>query len=71
MKIKLTFMQSNVAVVKSIGKLIVTMVIAQVINLFMLEEKCLSMIHAQNGKKGNGKRSKHNKVKNFRFAWTC
>ena len=57
MKIKLTFMQSSVVDVKSIGRLIVTMVIAQAINLFTREEKCLSMIHAQNGKKENGKRS--------------
>ena len=69
-KIKIIFMLSSVGVVKNIDKQIGIGGIAAVMSLCTVVEKCLSMIHAQSGKKENGNKQKHNKNQNLRCART-
>jgi hypothetical protein len=55
MKSSIIFTTNNVADARSIEESIRTGGIVLIMNPFMEGEKCLSMTHAQNGLKGNGK----------------
>jgi hypothetical protein len=55
MKSSIIFTMNNVADARSIEESMRTGGIVLIMNPFMEDEKCLSMTHAQNGLKGNGK----------------